>query len=154
MEVGESISRSFAARQSHRDMNDCSVIAVSLAGDPDGVVHPEVSYAGALKSLRNRNKRLKPWKKKLSYESERQFWNRRVRQFVWELKPVGIPRHKNPIYGTETNVYAYCLTRLAYSLVFGEPSGANTFCLCIAKGIWSLTDTSRLKELSGMTPPT
>ena len=118
------------------DIQDCSVIAVSLATRIDpSANYPELSYAEALRSLQILNNRSKPWNSKRFYESNREFWERRVRQFVLELTTVGIPKHRNPIYGIETNIYASCLRKLgAYSLVFGELCEAETFCLCTAKG--------------------
>lgn len=117
------------------DIQDCSVIAVSLATTIDpSATYPEFAYAGALQSLKARNTRLKPWKRKRFYESNREFLVRRVRQLVAELTSVGTPKYKNPIYGTDTNTYASSLRRGAYTLVFGESCETKISCLCTAKG--------------------
>ena len=118
------------------DIQDCSVIAVSIATTFDEAVQsPALSYVSALRFLVNWNNRLKPWKWKQFYESEREFWIRRARQFFVEITTTGTPKYRNPIYGTDTNTYSSCLRRSgAYALVFGEPLETNTFCLCIANG--------------------
>lgn len=118
------------------DIQDCSVIAISLATtyNPE-VMSPALSYRDALWSLSGWNERIKPWRVRQYYETRWDSVKRRKHEFVESWKSKQIPKFKNPIYGTNTNVYSVCLRGLnRYSLVFGEPCERKTFCLCVPNG--------------------
>ena len=114
------------------DIEDCSVIAVSLATTYNpNVMSPALSYRDALWSLSEWNERIKPWRIKQYYETRREFLRRRIREILEYLKTKDAPKFKNPIYGTNTNTYSNFLQIAGvYALVFGEPCMTETFCIC------------------------
>ena len=105
-----------------KDIQDCSVIAISLAsGFNPEVKSPALSYNGALLALEDANRRLKPWKCRRCDESRWEFLKRRRKEIMSSLQRSGTPEHMNPIYGTDTNVYSYYLeSKCNYNLVFGR----------------------------------
>ena len=119
-----------------KGIGDCAVVAVSLATlvNPD-YKSPALSYHDALDALTEFNHGLKPWKRRRFRETKKKYIWRRFKEILVEQTCGGIPKHQNPIYGTDTNTYSAYLTRMCgYTLVFGEPCMTEQFCLCAAKG--------------------
>ena len=120
-----------------KGINDCSVIAVSLAYgrlilNP---IMPNHDYGLALFGLRTFNRSIRPWERRNFHEGKLEFSIRRIRQVAADYLTTGVPKHRNPIYGIDTNVYAAYLEKIcAYTLVFGEPCPVERFCLCQASG--------------------
>jgi hypothetical protein len=114
------------------DIQDCSVIAVSLATTYNlEVMSPALSYRDALWSLLEWNERIKPWRRKQYYETYRDYWRRRICELLENITATDTPRYEDPIYGTNTNTYSNYLQILGgYSQVFGEPIDAKEYCLC------------------------
>ena len=118
------------------DIQDCSVIAVSLATTyyPE-MKSPALSYRDALWSLSDWNEQIKPWRTRQYYETRAVYFRRRKHEILESLSSKEVPKFKNPIYGTNTNVYSACLQGLnGYFLAFGEPCERKTFCLCVSSG--------------------
>ena len=119
-----------------REIQDCSVIAASLAFSYNSSYEsPMHSYLNALSGLRMFNSRRKPWKSRQSYESAIGHWFRKVRQFWSEFTARGLAKHQNPIYGTDSEVYgAYLEGSGGYAFVYEELRAMGSFCLCNAAG--------------------
>lgn len=118
------------------DIQDCSVIAVSVAMARNAADPPSwQSYAEANSGLRAFNRGLKPWNVRRSYENCLEYCRRRVRQTLLEAVTTRITKHRNPIYGTDSNVYGAYLERIGrYSFVFEDQISRGNFCLCNARG--------------------
>ena len=118
------------------DIQDCSVIAVSLATtyNPE-VMSPALSYRDALWSLSDWNEKIKPWQTRQYYETRGEYVRRRIDEIVESWRSKSVPKFKDPIYGTNTNVYGACLEFMnSYFLAFGEPCERKAFCLCASDG--------------------
>ena len=119
-----------------KDIQDCSVIAVSIAMAHNAADHPSwQSYANANSGLRIFNQGLKPWRMRRSYESKLEYCSRRMRQTFLQAMTTRIAKHQNPIYGTDSNVYGAFLERIGrYSFVFEDQRSHGDFCLCKTRG--------------------
>ena len=117
------------------DIQDCAVVAVSLAAlfNPE-FKSPTLSYRDALSKLEHYNRRIRPWTKRNHRETLKKFIGRRLREMLAEWRSTGIPEHRNPIYGTNTDTISNSLRFYDFSVVFDQPLVTEPFCLCISTG--------------------
>ena len=117
------------------NIQDCAVVAVSLAAlfNPR-YKSPALSYMDALSDLRHFNRLIKPWTKRNFRESSSEFIKRRLNEIYVQWRSNGIPRHQNPVYGTNTDTLSNCLRSCGFSVVFDHPVVTEPVCLCQSKG--------------------
>ena len=125
-------SRDLCVTRSH---GDCAVVACALGAG--------VSYDQAFDWLSDVTLSFRRWNHRTFNEPYPRFILRWITQNISEYFPHTQLKHRNPLYGTHTDVYSYVLIAMAnFRLVFGEPLRATSCCLCSRGGIFVIDGVS------------
>ena len=122
-----------------RSHGDCAVVACALGAG--------VSYDQAYDWLSDVTLSFRKWNHRTFNEPYPRFILRWITNNIREFFPHTQLNHRDPLYGTHTDVYSYVLMAIVgFRLVFGEPSRATRCCLCSRGGTFVVDGISAKGE--------